>query len=365
LSCLRFFGHHRAQDIRDFTPRLRGLLALNLSVAAAGAMVIVNTVVVVRGLLGGTDGDVAIALACFGGGSMAAALVLPRLLDRVADRRVMLPPTGALGATLLCFASIVFALGWDCSASRLIWPALLVTGTLLGVGFDLTNHAALARCSDGIERILDELFNGVAAAEEIVPRPVSSVGEMRDFLISDEGQVNGHADENDVDSIILKLQAALDILAGRRLSLSEVEEKLSPTVPTRELHIREISADDLERALSRSDIEIVCSSNTPIADPIESDNPPMLRTLERPLPPGEVSLDELERAFREKEVEPKPSAPAPLEEISPPPEPDERIASSKQAAVEKHATSAKGSKAAAPVQPIHLAELGSGQIAST
>lgn len=33
------------------TPRLRGLLALNLSVAAAGAMVIVNTVVLVRGVL--------------------------------------------------------------------------------------------------------------------------------------------------------------------------------------------------------------------------------------------------------------------------------------------------------------------------
>src|SRR3954471_17181045 len=37
------------------TPRLRGLLALNLSVAAAGAMVIVNTVVAVRGMLGGAD----------------------------------------------------------------------------------------------------------------------------------------------------------------------------------------------------------------------------------------------------------------------------------------------------------------------
>jgi hypothetical protein len=33
------------------TPRLRGLLALNLSFAAAGATVIVNTVVIVRGLL--------------------------------------------------------------------------------------------------------------------------------------------------------------------------------------------------------------------------------------------------------------------------------------------------------------------------
>ena len=67
------------------TPRLRGLLALNLSVVAAGAMVIVNTVVIVRGLLTGTDSDVAIALAFFGGGSMTAALLLPRLLDRMPD----------------------------------------------------------------------------------------------------------------------------------------------------------------------------------------------------------------------------------------------------------------------------------------
>src|SRR3954468_17083201 len=43
------------------TPRLRGLLALNLSVAAAGAMVIVNTVVIVRGLLSRPDSDVALA----------------------------------------------------------------------------------------------------------------------------------------------------------------------------------------------------------------------------------------------------------------------------------------------------------------
>ena len=35
------------------TPRLRGLLAINLAVAAAGTMVIVNTVVIVRGVLGG------------------------------------------------------------------------------------------------------------------------------------------------------------------------------------------------------------------------------------------------------------------------------------------------------------------------
>jgi H+ antiporter protein len=110
------------------TPRLRGLLALNLSVAAAGAMVIVNTVVIVRGVLGLPEDDVAVALACFGGGSMAAALLLPRLLDRLPDRGVMLPAAALLGVVLLAFAAAT----WTGSIG---WPALLATWAFLGVGY--------------------------------------------------------------------------------------------------------------------------------------------------------------------------------------------------------------------------------------
>ncbi|MCR6736730.1 MAG: MFS transporter [Afipia sp.] len=117
------------------TPRLRGLLALNLAVAAAGAMVIVNTVVVVRGLLGRTDSDVAIVLACFGGGSMTAALVLPRLLDRIADRQVMIPTAGVLGVTLLGFAAVLFLSRGAVANASLIWPSLLIAWTLLGVAY--------------------------------------------------------------------------------------------------------------------------------------------------------------------------------------------------------------------------------------
>ncbi len=113
------------------TPRLRGLLALNLSVAAAGAMVIVNTVVIVRGLLGGTDSDVAIALACFGGGSMTAALLLPRLLDRISDRAVMLPSAALLGVFLLGFAIAMSA----AQTTSFVWPTVLVTWTLLGIAY--------------------------------------------------------------------------------------------------------------------------------------------------------------------------------------------------------------------------------------
>ena len=52
------------------TPRLRGLLALNMAVAAASAMVIVNTVVLVQADFGFSQRSTAIALAFFGVGSM-------------------------------------------------------------------------------------------------------------------------------------------------------------------------------------------------------------------------------------------------------------------------------------------------------
>lgn len=83
------------------TPRLRGLLALSLAVAAAGAMVMVNTVIYVRDYLGGTESDTAIAFAAAGGGSMIVALMLPRMLDRYPDRPFMLTGGALLGACLL------------------------------------------------------------------------------------------------------------------------------------------------------------------------------------------------------------------------------------------------------------------------
>jgi MFS family permease len=83
------------------TPRLRGLLALSLATASAGAMVIVNTVVYVRDRLGGTESDTALAFAAAGAGSMAVALLLPRLLDRLPDRTFMVSGGFVLTAGLL------------------------------------------------------------------------------------------------------------------------------------------------------------------------------------------------------------------------------------------------------------------------
>jgi len=85
------------------TPRLRGLLALNLAAAAAGAMVLVNTVVLVRGSLGLSESALAWTMFAFGAGSMTAALLLPRVLDSLPDRPVM------FGGALLMVATLVLS----------------------------------------------------------------------------------------------------------------------------------------------------------------------------------------------------------------------------------------------------------------
>lgn len=118
----------RGSRIYLATPRLRGLLALNLAVAAAGAMIIVNTVVLVRTTFGLDETDVALALAVFGGGSMLAALALPRLLDALDDRSVMTGSAAAV-AVLLCGLGAVLATG---DAPRL-WIAMLFVWGAAGV----------------------------------------------------------------------------------------------------------------------------------------------------------------------------------------------------------------------------------------
>lgn len=83
------------------TPRLRGLLSVHFAVAAAGAMVIVNTVVLVHESFGGDAGDVAWMMAAVGCGSIAMALLLPRLLAHRAPRGIMIVGAGALSLCLL------------------------------------------------------------------------------------------------------------------------------------------------------------------------------------------------------------------------------------------------------------------------
>lgn len=113
-----------------FTPRLRGLLALNLAAAAGGAMVFVNTVVVVRNGLDGTQGDVARALAAFGSGSMLMALLLPRVLERVGDRSVMLSAALAMSVVLIALTTL-----WKLSSTTPGWMIVAPAWFLLGTAY--------------------------------------------------------------------------------------------------------------------------------------------------------------------------------------------------------------------------------------
>lgn len=119
-------------------PVLRGLLAMNMTVAAGTALVLVDTVVYVRDVLGGTDVGVALATGCFGAGSMTAALLVPRLLRTCTDRTLMLT-----GAALVPIALTVTA-GWLAIGARpsLGWGVLGGCWFVLGVGTALVNTPA-------------------------------------------------------------------------------------------------------------------------------------------------------------------------------------------------------------------------------
>lgn len=124
------------------TPPLRALLAMNMVVAASTAMVIVNSVVLVRATFGGTQLDYALTLAGYGFGSMLVALALPRILDRHSDRRVML-----LGCNILPVGLVALALLILTPDLPLAWPGMLLIWIILGAAtaLVLTPSARLLR----------------------------------------------------------------------------------------------------------------------------------------------------------------------------------------------------------------------------
>jgi predicted MFS family arabinose efflux permease len=106
-------------------------------------MVIVNTVVYVQGVLGGGDAAVTLAFAVSGGGSMLAALLLPKVLDHLTERSVMLAG-GALMAAGMAAGMLLPGL-----------PGLLAIWLVIGVGASLVQTPAgrlLRRSADAADR---------------------------------------------------------------------------------------------------------------------------------------------------------------------------------------------------------------------
>ncbi|MBG6181416.1 MFS transporter [Arthrobacter sp. CAN_A1] len=112
-------------------PSLRGLMALNLVVACGTALVLVNTVIFALDVFEGSTTDLALALACYGAGSMVIALAAPKLLDRVSDRSLMI--LGGIIVPLGIMAAAVIA--WTGQS----WPLLLLIWAILGAGTSMIN----------------------------------------------------------------------------------------------------------------------------------------------------------------------------------------------------------------------------------
>ena len=105
-------------------------------------MVLVNTVVLVRGGLGLPETALAWTMFAFGAGSMVAALTLPKLLDQTPDRPVMIGGAALMVLTMLGLSVEVATLG-------LTWGFLLGAWLFMGLGYSavLTPSGRLLRRS--------------------------------------------------------------------------------------------------------------------------------------------------------------------------------------------------------------------------
>ena len=110
------------------TPRLRGLVAISLATAAGGAMVFINTVVIVQTQLSLSEQHTAWALAVFGLGSMSAAMFVPRMLEDMPDRILMI--VGGVMMTVGLVAGTFHHHGG--------YYELLVMWFDIGIGYSLT-----------------------------------------------------------------------------------------------------------------------------------------------------------------------------------------------------------------------------------
>jgi MFS family permease len=117
--------------------QFRAILALDVAMALASAMVMVNTVVIVQGMFGLEVDAAATAFFVFGAGSVAGALLVSATLSRIPERWVMLGG-GATIALALLIGAVADRLG-----------TLAVLWALLGVGVAL----ALTPASFLIRRI--------------------------------------------------------------------------------------------------------------------------------------------------------------------------------------------------------------------
>lgn len=117
------------------TPTLRFLMLTNVVVAAGTAIVLVNSVVYARGVFGLGEKALALALACYGIGSLVVAVNIPWLVGKLGVIRTMVTGTAVIVAALVVAVAFTAA----AAVTGAGWFVLLGTWVLLGMGTSLVN----------------------------------------------------------------------------------------------------------------------------------------------------------------------------------------------------------------------------------
>ncbi|KXC06527.1 MFS transporter [Microbacterium hominis] len=126
------------------TPTLRFVMLTNIVVAAGTAIVLVNSVVYARGVFHLDDAALALALGCYGVGSLVVALNVPWIVERFG-----VVPTMIAGSVL-----IVVGLAGAVAVTALLtaavggWVALLAAWVVLGMGTSLVNTPSARLLAD-------------------------------------------------------------------------------------------------------------------------------------------------------------------------------------------------------------------------
>lgn len=123
----------RGLNIYRRTPRLRGLFLLNLALSFAMAWVLVNTVVYAGARLGDAQHNYPILMTFYGVGAAMGAVVVPRTVRLMGERRVMVAGALAFAAlgTMIVFplprgALLALWVGFGFASSLVLTPGGLV-----------------------------------------------------------------------------------------------------------------------------------------------------------------------------------------------------------------------------------------------
>lgn len=126
------------------TPSLRFVMMTNIVVAAGTALVLVNSVVFARAVFRLDDAALAIALGCYGVGSVVIALNIPWIVERFGVIRTMLAGSTVTAGGLVGAVAVTGLL----TPTTAGWPALLGTWAILGMGTSLVGTPSARLLAD-------------------------------------------------------------------------------------------------------------------------------------------------------------------------------------------------------------------------